>query len=117
MKQENVFTLAKTITMDHTIIEMQFNILHRIIGTSKLLSKIGKMNSPTCCHCKMYVETIETIEYLFYECFIIKNFRFALIKLWNQLLNREVELNCKTVILGYSVENINGQVVDNIFIF
>ena len=64
-----VYRLAKNVSMDHKIIiEMQFNILHRMSGTRKHLLSIGKVANPECRFCEMHVETVE---HLFYECFVI----------------------------------------------
>ena len=44
----NIYSLAKCILYDNKIIEMQYKIIHRIIGTNKLLFNIGISASPNC---------------------------------------------------------------------
>jgi exonuclease III len=110
---QNVYTLAKDIIMDNKIIEMQYKILHRIIGTNKMLYRIGKIASPVCRNCEMYVETIE---HIFYECLEVKNFWLNLTTLWNRSLDRDIEINCKNILLGYKIDNAEEYIIDNIFI-
>ena len=68
---QNIYMLAKEIIVDNKTIEMQFKILHRIIGTNSFLYKIGKSISPSCHHCEMFTENIEQI---LFECIFVKNF-------------------------------------------
>lgn len=97
---KSVNSLAKNILMDNSIIEMQFKIVHRIIGTNKLLYKIGKVASPTCGHCNMYMETIE---HVFFECLDVRNFWLSLVERWNRYYDNPINICCKDVLLGYEV--------------
>ena len=58
----------------------------------------------------------ETIEHIFYECFIIRNFWFSVIELWNNQMNKPIVLSCRNIILGYNVENVAEHITENIFI-
>ena len=55
----NVYRLDKNVSRDHKIIDMQFNMLHRLTGTNTLLHKIGKIASSAYHLCEMHVKTIE----------------------------------------------------------
>ena len=63
---ENKYSLSFQSLVDHKIIDLQYRILHRYLGTNKLLFKIGGKSSPSCERCMFQ---IETIEHIFYECF------------------------------------------------
>ena len=118
---ESSLTLARNLCLDNKIFEMQFKIMHRIIGTNKLLYKINKIESPACTHCHMYPETIE---HLFYDCFIIKNFWFNLFELWNGNFHKNIHIEKFHVTFGlendedcnFDMENIFILYVKNIFI-
>ena len=102
---QNMYSLAKNVRIDHKIIEMQFQILHSNTGTNKHLyktNKIGKIVSPACRLCEMHVKTIE---HLFYECFVVKTFWFNLIKVRNRSHTRILEINYKSILFGYNVNN------------
>ena len=43
---------------DNNLIWFQYRIFHHILGTQKLLSKIGKISSPKCLLCKSHPESI-----------------------------------------------------------
>ena len=49
----------------------QFQRLHRILPNNNYLHKIGLVNSPLCYFCQ---QTLETIEHIFAECFVVKEF-------------------------------------------
>ena len=95
---ENAYSLARYILYDRKIIEMQFKILHRIIGTNNFLFKIGQKASPTCLLCEIQ---IETLEHLFYECLIVKNFWLKIIDEWQNFKGSELKIDGKHVLLGY----------------
>ena len=105
----NIYKLPFDILCENKVIDLQYRIVHRYIGTQHLLFKIGKSNSPNCESCMMYPETIE---HLFFECFIVKNFWFKLIELYSCFINLEISLSCKDVILMY--DNGNEFVSTNI---
>ena len=84
------------ILVDNKIIDMQFKILHRIIGTNSLLYKMKKETSPNCCFCNMYPESIE---HLFFKCMNVKNFWFNLFDIVNRKVDSNTVPTCKSVIL------------------
>ena len=55
----DIYSLPFSIICDNKIIDLQYRILHRYIGTNCLLHKIGRRNSPNCEACMMFPETIE----------------------------------------------------------
>ena len=63
--------------VDNKVSEMQYKILHRIIGTKYLLYKMRKVPNMTCEFCNMY---IESIEHLFFYCYVVKNFWFEIMQ-------------------------------------
>ena len=56
---KTIYMLPFKLLVDNKVIEMQYKILHRIIGTNRFLYKIGKSDSPNCDNCMMYQESIE----------------------------------------------------------
>ena len=89
--------LPHMILQDNKVIEMQFKIIHRIIGNNRLLYKIGKSRSPNCDLCHMYVEDIE---HIFYNCMIAKNFWFDVLTRWNTFTGENVKINAQNILLG-----------------
>ena len=57
--------------------QFQIQILHWILPTNNYLHKIGKANSPVCFLCQ---QTIETIELIFAECFVVKEIWIEVVK-------------------------------------
>ena len=108
-----IYLLAKEITVDNKLIEMQLKIIHRIIGTNKLLYKIGKIASPVCSRCEMQ---IETIEHIFFECNVVRNFWLKLTDLWNECMDNNISFTCKDILLGYDVNNWKKYIAENILI-
>lgn len=97
---------------DNKIKEMQFKILHRIIGTNKFLYKINRVPSPTCTFCNLYMENIE---HLFYECLVIKNFWFRVAAMWNICTGKNLIVNSNIMLLGFTQSPID-YIEENILI-
>ena len=95
---ENKYSLSFQSLVDHKIIDLQYRILHRYLGTNKLLFKIGRKSSPSCERCMFQ---IETIEHIFYECFAVKNFWLSIVDKYNEYFKVNVKISCKDVILMY----------------
>ena len=110
-----IYLLAKEITMDNKLFEMQFKIIHRITGTNKLLYRIGKIASPVCSRSEMYTETIE---HIFFECIVVKNFLLKLTDLWNEYMDNGINISftCKEILLGYDVKNWTNCIAEDILI-
>ena len=60
-----VFDLPFYLTKDSKLQWFQFKIVHRIIGTNHLLSKMGLKENDYCSFCNQYPETSA---HLFWEC-------------------------------------------------
>ena len=84
--------------MDNIVRDMQYKILHRFFPTQSLLYKMNKINSPLCLYCNLCVDSIE---HAVFECFVIKNFWFDVIDVWNNLGNYKIQIDLKTVTFGY----------------
>ena len=91
----------------------QYRILYRILGTQKLLHKIGISNSPLCLSC---FSEVESLHHLFYDCPNVKN-------LWKELqtkiLNSTgflVNLSPTDILLGYTVCNNNSNAINQIIL-
>ena len=97
-----IYELPHWILTDNKVKEFQYKILFRFIGTNKLLYKMKKVNSPRCIFCELYEESIE---HLFFECTVVKNFWLNLVSEYNSRSDIEWKLTCKDVIFGYNVEN------------
>lgn len=101
------------ILVENKVVELQYKILHRIVGTNKLLYKMGKRTSPNCDNCSMYPETIE---HLFYECINVKKFWF---KFFDKFYEREhirINITCKDILLYINFEKESTNVLVNILI-
>ena len=68
---QKAFKICFNLIQDNNLIWFQYRILHRILGTQKLLSKIGKTSTPKCLLCKSHPESII---HLFSLCPCIINF-------------------------------------------
>ena len=108
---KNIYGMPFSILIENKIIDMQYKILHRTIGTNKLLFKMGKVASPNCEFCHMYPEAIE---HLFFNCVIVKKFWFRVFEKLNIFQNVEINPTCKDVILYVDTGNINQDIVVNI---
>ena len=48
----------------------------------------------------------ETIEHLFYQCNIVRNFWFSVFDMWNASHDKQIDVKLKDIILGYNVDNV-----------
>ena len=99
---KNIFILPFSLHCNNKICEMQFKILHRIIGVNNFLFKIKKVDSPRCDYCEIYHETIE---HLFYDCFSVKTFWLNLFESWNTFSGSQHSICQKDALLGYNLNN------------
>ena len=74
-----------------------YRIIHRIIGTNKLLSQIGIRQSNSCTFCH---EHEETIIHLFYKCRISKIFWEKITQWINSILEEEILFSDTDIIFG-----------------
>ena len=91
----------------------QYRILHRILGTQKLLHTVGISQSSLCLLCN---SEVETLIHLFYMCPKVNN-------LWKQLEEKiltftgfSIDLSPTTILLGYTDFNCNTDAVNFIII-
>ena len=108
-----IYTMPKSVIVDNRVLELQFKLLHRIIATNKFLYKIQKIESPRCHNRAMF---IETIEHLFYECMIVRNFWLNITGMWNMYFSKNVTFTCKDIMVGYNLNNLEEHVCENILI-
>ena len=102
MSWSKIYQLPFQVLCENKIIDLQYRIVHRYVGTNRLLFKIGKSVSPNCESCMMYPESIE---HLFFGCFVVKNFWFKLIELYSLYVNSDISVTCQDVLLMYEKEN------------
>ena len=69
----SIFDICK----DNKLQDFQYNFVHRNIATNKHLLKCKYVASSLCSFCNM---AIETIDHLFWKCFLIQYF-------WNKLFD------------------------------
>ena len=99
-----MFILARLLCRDIEIQSMQYKILHRYIPTNDLLFKMKKVVSNRCTFCDLYPENIL---HLFFECMEVKTLLNNLNAKLNNFLNCNIRVNCKDVILGYRLTQLN----------
>ena len=76
----------------------QYRIVHRIIGTNKLLFKIKIKESPKCTFCQ---NDDESISHLFFDCPIVLRFLISIQNLIsNQTNNHQFTIEKEDIILG-----------------
>ena len=110
---QNIFILLINLHCNNKICEMQFKILHRIIGVNNFLFKIRKVDSPRCDYCEIYNETIE---HLFFDCFSVKTFWLNLIESWNNFSGSQYSISKKDALLGYNLDDPMQYPVVNLLI-
>lgn len=76
----------------------QFRFLHRVLGTNRLLSLMNTNNSSLCTFCK--IET-ETIEHLFWNCYVTSSFLLDCEQLF---FGRQFILTKRDFFFGYNLE-------------
>ena len=74
---KKLFKICFKTIQDNYYIWFQYRIIHRILGTRKLLHSIGKVQASECIFCKL---APETLIHLFCDCTISK-------QLWNDIEN------------------------------
>ena len=91
------YTLPFKCTSDTSIHWLQFRIIHRILATNSLLFKIGITESELCTFCNT---DKETIEHLFYDCYITKQFITEVCEWLSDNLNYNLVIDRKTMLFG-----------------
>lgn len=73
----------------------QFEFLHRIITTDRLLNAMGKCDSDLCTFCET---ASESIEHLFWECSVVASF---ILDVESQFLKNQFFFSKQDIFLGY----------------
>ena len=101
---QKIYTLPIRLRLMNFIKDLQYRILHRILGTNKLLFQIKKLDSPRCSFCKT---EIESIEHLFYQCDCVKIFWDKVLHVYNAIcVSQPVQLTESLIIFGYYASNV-----------
>ena len=72
---QTAFNLPRYCLSENQIKDFQYKILHSILPTNRLLFQMSRINSDRCTFCAL---ENETVEHLFFECMVTKNFWFSL---------------------------------------
>ena len=96
----NIYSLPHDILKCNKTRELQYKLLHRYIGTNKLLFKMKKHDSPRCSFCEIYSESIE---HLFYNCTESKIFWIRFQEMWNKVNLLKITLSERDIIFGYNI--------------
>ena len=99
---KNIHMMSFKNTKNSKLQWFQYRIVHRILGTNKILHKMGKSESDKCTFCK---ESVETIEHIFWSCHKVAAIWEELYQWVNQTTNQELPLNLKIVIFGQLVKS------------
>ena len=97
-----IYLLPEKLLRDNIVKETQFKILHKIIPTRKYLFIINKIESPACCFCNLYQQTIC---HLFFECVSVRTFWFQFQNQWKTDFDTNISVDLKDVIIGHHSED------------
>ena len=110
---QHVFKICFKTLNDPYLKWFQYRIIHRILGTQKLLHKMGISDSSKCLVCN---SNEETLMHLFYFCPKSK-------QLWHQLENQifnkagfNVKFTPENILLGYKYNNPNSIAINTIIL-
>ena len=99
---DNIWGLAKNVTKEIRLKELNWKILHNIYATNIMLHKMKYRTNNKCCLCP---NKIDFIEHFFYDCLKVKQF-------WNYIeyyIQRKIgtrpKLMMKGVLLAYDNPN------------
>ena len=95
---KRVFYICLNTIKDNKLIYFQYKIIHKILGTNKLLSQIGKSNNNKCRLCGL---DTESIYHLFITCRITEDL-WQDLKDWLKIkINKEINLSPLNIIMGH----------------
>ena len=92
-----IYSLPFKCTKESKLHWFQFQLLHRILPTNNYLHKIGQANSPLCYLCQ---QTIETIEHIFAECFVVKEIWIEVEKWISEVFNIQTSFDKYSILFG-----------------
>ena len=95
---DQIFTICFKIVTNNSLVWFQYKILHRILGTQKLLHQMGKSESDLCLSCHM---TTETLMHLFCWCSKAEKIWQDLKEWIKEKTGVTIHFNSLNVIMGY----------------
>ena len=98
---EYYYSIIFKCTIDIKMRSFQYRLLLRAIVTNKYLYFCKLSQTDKCYFCEV---NTETIEYLFWDCSIVKNFWFKVFENFKDVLNVSEILKDENVLLGYKGE-------------
>ena len=108
-----IHSIPFKVTVDVKTRCFQFNLLHRIIYTNKLLCKMNLVDSGLCTFCE---EEIESLEHLFFHCKISQDF-WNSVFLWLNELHFGIDaLNEIDIMLSYTSKSHFWTLLNHIII-
>ena len=84
-------------TMNTKLQSFQYRIIHRILGTRKVLKLCNIVEDDLCLFCQ---NTAETITHLFVDCQVVKNLWASICDWLAPAIDLESKLNAKLIIFG-----------------
>ena len=98
-KWKKVYLRPFSITKDSNLIWLQIRIVHKILGTNSLLSKMKIVQSDLCSFCN---SSEETILHLFWDCPLVEKFWLDVIRFLksNHFVHNDLEMNAQLIIFG-----------------
>ena len=95
---KNIYSAIFDICKDNILQNFQYHCVHRNIATNKYLLKCKYVPSSLCSFCNM---AIETLDHLFWECFITQYF-------WNKLFDLLSQYNFNDIKTNFIYSYIRG---------
>ena len=99
---EQFFTICCKTVQENELIWFQYRLIHRILGTQRLLYKMGIVQSELCLMCQ---SDTETLKHLFYDCSISR-------QIWNDVrlwiaskTGFSLHLSPQEILLGYTMRD------------
>jgi len=95
---KEVFKCCFKTFSDKKLIWFQYRIIHRILGTKKLLFKMDILDNPNCRLCGNFEESLY---HLFIQCEKTVIFKNDIFNWLNEILNTNFDYSPQTLLLGY----------------
>lgn len=100
-----IYSLPFKCTKDSKLLWLQYQLLHRILPINYYLHRVGIVNSSLCYFCQ---QTPETIEHIFVDCYLVKEFGLN----WRN--GRQISLVYKQVLIN--IQSFLENMIIEIFI-
>ena len=111
---KEIYVLARSLKVLNSMKDLQYKILFRFVATNKLLFKMGKVASRACTFCEIEQESIE---HLFFDCQMIKDFWLSIFEIWNYITNSNVLPTSRDILLGrYFERTEKGEILNTLII-